>query len=112
MYIYNNKLSYELMLLYITRAWYIHIYTMNIKMFIIVGIVVSMMVVSCISLNKYLLGNGVYYNNGYGVGVYATMPLHQPIPVPEIKNKVYVITSPNSPYDYDKVYSSHSYSNF
>ena len=82
-------------------------------MFIILVMIVSMMVVSCISLNKYLLGNGVYYNNNYGIGVYTTpMPLYQPTPLPEMKNKVYVITNPNSPYNYDKIYSSNSYSNF
>ena len=84
-------------------------------MCIILVMIVSMMVVSCISLNKYLLGNGVYYNNGYGVGVYTTtttMPLYQPTPFPELKNKVYVITNPNSPYNYDKIYPSNSYSNF
>ena len=85
---------------------------MNIKMFIIIGMIVSMMVVSCISLNKYLLGNGIYYNNGYGIGVYTTMPLYQATPLPEMKNKVYVITNPNTPYEYDKIYTSNSYSNF
>lgn len=85
-------------------------------MCIILVMIVSMMVVSCISLNKYLLGNGVYYNNNYGIGIYTTptttLPLYQPTPLPEIKNKVYIITNPNSPYNYDKIYPSNAYSNF